>query len=1450
MLLMLLITAAAVDVVWGQDDCGSRAIVTGLPYVSTGSISEAAHNFGGESPCPLGGPDVIYEFTPLVSGAYSVSLCGSQFDTFLYVRSGGLCPGSVQIACNDNGCHAPADTLTLPQSYLDLPLAADSTYFVIVSRADTSTNGDYVLSISLQNQGDNCASAIAIDSLPYRASWTTIGALDDYHCGGNTAPDVIYSFTPDQSGIYAVTSCGSAGAVRLETRVGGSCPGNSQLSCADIGCTLNGDTIPTYYVQLDLTAGLDYYVIVDGADGQSEGNFSIGVVPLGAEDHIVCPPGESFFESSSFPAEWASYISNDAGATWSQGYHPARHAIMTYPTYDPILGGTVLPCTREGTYGIRLGNDYTNNEADGLSTYFTVSAADPILRFSYALVLQDPGHSASSQPTFSYTVYTMGMPWPVTITSIVKGADANDPYFILAASTQGGTVVYHPWECVAVDLSAYVGQTVFVDFRTADCSLGGHYGYAYIDGFCDSGYQPVLTMADTVCDDDPEFWADGSATTGEISHFWSVEQSDEFGNRYPLTERSQWFVGQQAGVKDLKSFYLGLGGTYICNTWYRATLALWDGGCFGWRSTEKLFFVACCGPGCCCYCDSLNHTFQAITTFALCNQLAGLWTPNSTCGSPCVFPEHVKVNSIQAPEFSCVNGVFSPTIFDLTVQVHNSAPYYCDVSGVQLSGGSGPGGVVIPLTPLSTSFLLAPGGTQVVTLPVQLTSIFPSGGCVNVTISITSSCCEADSDYCINIPPCPCPFQDYETQHNVESFNNSCETIEASIGCGTYCGTIVSAIDVDFYRISTLNPFPGHCVELDVNVYGNDTPTEYPYGKGLNPRVSIYHSMPGGMFGLTCASLLATDDSLGVGNDCQIAPCVNPLPEYFIKVEGEGGSSGPYVLDIQCHSCDCSPACEDSCDNWLTDLQNWWPLDELAGTTSADVASNRDGTWQGTPTPIPAVVGPRGLLFNGSNDVRSPDHPYNNVNDGSFTLDCWFEQSNLSPGAESIAGKEDDQGGFQLYVEDSQLCCRVNDAVGNPVAVKCGPNISSGVWYFAAMTFEKFNSGIGTGILRLYVNGVQWGGIVVTTQGSLASAGTYFGIASTQVTGFGKFNGAIDEVELFRRALRADELLKIYNSGSVGKCKEYCHITGPFNWNGSVAQYTLTLCNSGPQANYSFLLGGVTPTTPGCAYMPPTVLSPSGWQGSYPLPSGGNNCQTFTINVTLPAGIPLFECACFQVEVLNETTGDIFCCEHQLCNSPFEGDTGGDSSLTGRIGVPVGNDSTYSLRIKKDLDMLWSGYGRLREQAPDASTPRVRISGASPGVAFPFTIPDLALGDSVVIPFTLEFTSRQAVAVHDLVIEVDRGDGEWVPLHNYWLQSLDDSPPPTDVTNLVIKKILEAIKKLYWPPVAGAASYAVYSSPDVTVDPLLWTLEGMTSDTTFTDSTDGLRKFYFVRSVN
>jgi hypothetical protein len=151
---------------------------------------------------------------------------------------------------------------------------------------------------------------------------------------------------------------------------------------------------------------------------------------------------------------------------------------------------------------MRLGNANTGHastpwEAETEQATYTMNVSPGSTWFAYlfAIVLQSTagGHTSAQHPFFQVTVKDTGG-------NQIGGA--NGLYYMTSADAanpannfleQPGCaynsyldVYYKKWTKVTVDLSAYIGQTVSIEFRTADCSVGGHFGYAYITASCDT----------------------------------------------------------------------------------------------------------------------------------------------------------------------------------------------------------------------------------------------------------------------------------------------------------------------------------------------------------------------------------------------------------------------------------------------------------------------------------------------------------------------------------------------------------------------------------------------------------------------------------------------------------------------------------------------------------------------------------------------------------------------------------------------------------------------------------------------------------------------------------------------------------------------------------------------------------------------------------------------------
>lgn len=198
---------------------------------------------------------------------------------------------------------------------------------------------------------------------------------------------------------------------------------------------------------------------------------------------------------------------------------PDRHTIMQGTDTDPNTNGVItVVAPGGGPYSARLGNDGTGSQAERLSYTMLVDASNALFVYRYAVVMEDPSHNAADQPRFEIRMFDE------TGASIDCGmynvyATNNIPGFVTITNQYFETVVYKDWTTVGMDLTTYIGQSVTIEFSTADCALGGHYGYAYIDSYC----SPLSISSD---------FCPGLATTTLTAPvgFSAYEWTDALGN--------------------------------------------------------------------------------------------------------------------------------------------------------------------------------------------------------------------------------------------------------------------------------------------------------------------------------------------------------------------------------------------------------------------------------------------------------------------------------------------------------------------------------------------------------------------------------------------------------------------------------------------------------------------------------------------------------------------------------------------------------------------------------------------------------------------------------------------------------------------------------------------------------------------------------------------------------
>jgi hypothetical protein len=211
-----------------------------------------------------------------------------------------------------------------------------------------------------------------------------------------------------------------------------------------------------------------------------------------------------------------------------------QHCIMTKAMTDPLV--PMLPVVPAGAnYSVRIGNTATGGHIARLRQTFGVSpdSSNLLFTYSYAMVMEDPtgaaNHDGMNRPYFIVMLYDQngneikcGFRSEVVQTGLAGythvcvqentnnqtaantgcpdnavGSDGSGVNTAVSSTistgpscTTGGggisDIYYKDWHTVSILLNHYIGQNVTIEFAAADCTPGGHRGYAYVTSHCGS----------------------------------------------------------------------------------------------------------------------------------------------------------------------------------------------------------------------------------------------------------------------------------------------------------------------------------------------------------------------------------------------------------------------------------------------------------------------------------------------------------------------------------------------------------------------------------------------------------------------------------------------------------------------------------------------------------------------------------------------------------------------------------------------------------------------------------------------------------------------------------------------------------------------------------------------------------------------------------------------------
>jgi len=221
------------------------------------------------------------------------------------------------------------------------------------------------------------------------------------------------------------------------------------------------------------------------------------------------------------PAGAVAHAANDVLTSTAGFYNSLSVGANPSPDYqinitsgsrgDGIAPSVPVVSPFGGRYSIMLGDSTQVNYGVAiLSQTFLVTPTNENFTYQYAVFLANPLHNYYEQPFFTVALLDQNGD---TIPhcgeyNVVSGNGTQNfdsliyttYYPVAPTSPVQFTVYYKNWTIVEVPLKKYLGQCVTVVFEAADCSLGGHFGYAYVDASCSPN--GVISSSPNLCGQD------------------------------------------------------------------------------------------------------------------------------------------------------------------------------------------------------------------------------------------------------------------------------------------------------------------------------------------------------------------------------------------------------------------------------------------------------------------------------------------------------------------------------------------------------------------------------------------------------------------------------------------------------------------------------------------------------------------------------------------------------------------------------------------------------------------------------------------------------------------------------------------------------------------------------------------------------------------------------------
>lgn len=207
----------------------------------------------------------------------------------------------------------------------------------------------------------------------------------------------------------------------------------------------------------------------------------------------------------------------------------------------------------------------------------------------------------------------------------------------------------------------------------------------------------------------------------------------------------------------------------------------------------------------------------------------------------------------------------------------------------------------------------------------------------------------------------------------------------------------------------------------------------------------------------------------------------------------------------------------------------YWRLNEPIGSTTGTANIGTNGTY--------VTIGTLGVqsglndnqssvYFNGTNSYFNVANVHNNI--GTFSVAAMVYRS-AGTGVRNIVSKGSNTTGYALKISNGQLQMHSRNSTPATQTVTATGTLNFNTWYHVVGVRNSVTS-----TMKLYIDGVEAGSVAVS--GTALDAGSNLMIGKRSSNNSEYWQGRLDEVSYFPKALTDAEVLELYNSSRQHTC--------------------------------------------------------------------------------------------------------------------------------------------------------------------------------------------------------------------------------------------------------------------------------------------------------------------------